>query len=118
MSGIQAAFFGMICRGAELRVAKNGTQFLQVQVRVGDFNPDFICVRTSSSGTISQLGRFLVGRPIFCEGSLFLNKKIGTDGTQKTVIDLLARYVHIAEFGRHAKRDPVPAVDRDGGNDE
>lgn len=111
MSGIEAAFFGVICRDSELRTAKSGAPFLQFTVRVGDDDPTFACVRSSRSNTLDRAARFVTGSSVFCEGRLFLNMKTAADGSSRVVVDLSARYVRIVDLARHATRDGAAAVD-------
>jgi hypothetical protein len=111
-SEIQAAFFGVIARDAELRVSRSGAAFLQFDVRVGDDDPNFIRVRSSRSGTIAEADRFTVGALVFCEGTLFVNRKTAPEGAPKIEIDVLARHLRIVALARHLSASTArPAED-------
>jgi hypothetical protein len=107
---IQAAFFGVITRDAELRVSRSGAAFLQFDVRVGDDSPTFICVRSLSAGTVARAPQFVVGRMVYVEGILFINRKTAPGGGLRIEVDVQARFVRAINLGHRANPEAAAAT--------
>jgi len=107
MSGdpaIQAALHGIVCRPAELRTDRNGGQFLQFFVRLGEGpEPIFCCIKSRRPDAIDRCSEFFPGVLVHAEGVLFINRKVNAAGVPNIVFDMAARHVRVVDIARRAR---------------
>jgi Single-strand binding protein family len=119
MSGIEAAFFGVLGRDAELKTSKTGKPYLRLNVRVGGGDAvQWVNVTSFDAEAIAIADRFVKGARIYIEGRLSLNEWTAADGAKRHGLSCLSWHTRIAAIGRNApKREAREKPDSPPAND-
>jgi single-stranded DNA-binding protein len=106
MSAIEAAFFGALGRDGELKTSKGGTQYLRLNIRVGDGDQaQWVSVTSFDPDAIAMSEKFTKGSRCYVEGSLRLDQWAGPDGATRHGLSVLSRHTRLAAIGRARKRN-------------
>lgn len=114
MSGIEAAFFGVLTRDAEAKVSKNGKAYARLNIRLGDGEAQWINVTSFDQQAIAAVDKLTKGARVYVEGSLTLNKWTGQDGVERHGLSVMSWHTRLAAIGRNKSKrerngDEVPA---------
>jgi single-stranded DNA-binding protein len=105
MSGIEAAFFGVLGRDAEAKTSKAGRQYLRLSLRVGDGeSAQWVSVMAFDPAVIEVAAQMVKGARVYCEGSLRLDNLTAQDGTEKHTLSAMSFFCRLAEIGRNKPR--------------
>jgi single-stranded DNA-binding protein len=110
MSGIEAAFFGVLGRDGESKISKNGKAYLRLNVRVGDGGAQWISVLAFDERAIEQAGKFTKGARIYCEGPLTLNEWAGQDGVVRHGLSCMSFHCRLAGIGQNKQKRNADAA--------
>jgi hypothetical protein len=102
---IEAAFFGSLGRDSELKVSRNGKQYLQLNVRVdsGD-QAQWLFVRSFDAEAIAHVDKLVKGARVYAEGSLTLQEWTAADGAKRHGLGVLSWHTRLAQIGRNRPR--------------
>jgi single-strand DNA-binding protein len=105
MSGIEAAFFGVLGRDAELKTSKTGKPYLRLNVRVGDGDAaQWVNITSFDAEAIATADRFVKGARVYIEGRLSLNEWTSADGAKRHGLSCLSWHTRLAAIGRNAPK--------------
>ena len=107
MTGIEAAFLGVLGRDGEARMSKAGRQYLRLNVRVGGGDAaQWVSVLCFDGDAVAQAERFVAGVRVYCEGRLTANGWMDSDGKPRANLSVLSGHTRLAQIGRNRKRKP------------
>jgi single-stranded DNA-binding protein len=114
MSGIEAAFFGSLARGAETKISKGGKQYLRLSVRVGDGDAvQWVSVLAFDETAAAVPEKFLKGARVYVEGSIRIEEWTTQDGAKRSGLSCMSWHCRLSEIGRNRpKRDRKVGDDR------
>jgi single-stranded DNA-binding protein len=102
MSGIEAAFFGVLGRDAEIKTSKAGRQYLRINVRVADNDAaQWVSVMVFEPEAIQAAAKLVKGARIYVEGRLSLDEWTAQDGTKKHSLSVLSFHTRLSAIGRN-----------------
>jgi single-stranded DNA-binding protein len=126
MSGIEAAFFGVLGRDAESKVSGSGKHYLRLNVRVGDGDAvQWVNVTAFDTKAIEAAEKFVKGARVYIEGRLSLNEWTAQDGSKRHGLSAASWHCRLSEIGRNkpkraaqAEAQPIAAAARPAFDDD
>jgi single-stranded DNA-binding protein len=113
MSGIEAAFFGVLARDGEAKTSSKGKQYLRFTCRVGDGDgAQWIGVTAFDEKATVQPDKFTKGARCYVEGSIKLDEWTGQDGAKRHGLSCMSWHCRIAEIGRNRPKRERRADDK------
>jgi single-stranded DNA-binding protein len=105
MSGVQAAFFGLLGKDAEAKTSTKGKRYLRFNVRVGDGEgAQWLNVTCFDGSAIEAADKFTKGSAVYCEGRLTLDRWTGQDGAERHGLSCMSWHSRLSEIGRNRPR--------------
>jgi single-stranded DNA-binding protein len=108
---LEVAFTGAVAKDPELRTSGSGKQWCSTVVAVGK-GDGTMWFRVASFGDVAAefAGKAAKGDTVHVEGTLKIGTYQAKDGAERVSLDVVARYVRVAEIGRRRR----PARRRNG----
>jgi single-stranded DNA-binding protein len=102
---IEAAFFAVLGRDAELKTSAKGKQYLRLSCRVGDGEgASWVNCTSFDSEAIAVADKLTKSARVYVEGSIKLDKWTSQDGTERTGLSCLSWHTRLAAIGRNRPR--------------
>ena len=112
MSGIQAAFFGVLARDAEAKTSKNNKPYLRFSVRCSDGEAaQFVSVLSFDPDAIGAAEKFTAGAAVYVEGRLSLDSWTDKDGAARKTLSVMAWHTRLPAIGRNRPRGKARHAD-------
>jgi single-stranded DNA-binding protein len=109
MSGIEAAFFGVLGRDAESKVSGSGKHYLRLNVRVGDGDQaQWISVMTFDQSAIDTADKLIKGTNAYIEGRLTASEWTGQDGAKRHGLSCMSWHCRLSQIGRNKVKSKKP----------
>lgn len=102
---IEAAFFGVLGRDAELKTSQAGKAYLRLNVRVGDGDSvQWVSVLAFDERALEVADKLVAGAKVYCEGKLSLNEWTNAEGVTKTSLSVMSWHTRLAAIGRNKSK--------------
>lgn len=102
---IEAAFFGVLGRDAELKTSQAGKAYLRLNVRVGDGDSaQWVSVLSFDERALEVADKLVAGAKVYCEGRLTTDEWTGQDGEKRFGLSVMSWHTRLAQIGRQKAR--------------
>jgi single-strand DNA-binding protein len=99
---IEVAIFGILGRDAELKISKNGKQYLRLNLRCGDGESlQWVNAMVFGDDVPELAPRLVKGARVYVEGSLKLDEWTAQDGTKRHGLSVMSWHCKLAGIGRN-----------------
>jgi single-stranded DNA-binding protein len=105
MSGIEAAFFGVLGRDAEVKTSQAGRRYLRLNVRVGDGDSaQWVSAMVFDEQALEAVDRLVKGARVYIEGRISIGEWTGQNGAQRHGLSVLSWHCRLSQIGRNRPR--------------